>query len=122
MYALVKNQNQIQASIPETSPLPSLPTSSEEVPEPPASIQLTTLFGAAPSERIQTLHSIYATHVATLVWVSEAESIVPAPRRPVIVGIALKLLREENSDEAYERDKDIFNAAMKLLRELLQRS
>ena len=117
---------QIQASIPPTAPLLPASTSfsdSEQsegaseldssLPSPPPSIQLTPLLGSAPTEHIQTLHSLYASQAATLVWLSgEARG---EERKPVIVGIALR--KEEVWDEVKERKT--FMGVMKMLKELL---
>ncbi|KAG2078226.1 hypothetical protein BDR04DRAFT_1087977 [Suillus decipiens] len=83
--------NLIQASIPSTTPL--LSAHDEDLttglPAPPAAIQLTPLLGGAPSEHLQTLHSLYAAQIATIIWVEEAKKMA-VERRSVIVGIALR--------------------------------
>jgi hypothetical protein len=93
--------NLIQASIPSTTPL--LSAYDEEsnglttgLPTPPAAIQLTPLLGGASSEHLQTLHSLYAAQIATIIWVEEAKKMA-VERRSVVVGIALR--REGDADE-----------------------
>ncbi|OBZ75807.1 hypothetical protein A0H81_04307 [Grifola frondosa] len=92
---LGKVGNLIQATIPETIPLlpPPPPDPSQPnvfpLPVPPPSIQLTPLLGNAPSQRLHTLHSLYTSQIATLVWTAEAEGPVDTDRRAVVVGIAL---------------------------------
>ncbi|KAG2111644.1 uncharacterized protein F5147DRAFT_633077 [Suillus discolor] len=88
---LGKVGNLIQASIPSTTPLLSADLdedSTNGLPAPPAAIQLTPLLGGASSEHLQTLHSLYAAQIATIIWVEEAKKMA-VNRRSVVVGIAL---------------------------------
>ncbi|KIK49199.1 hypothetical protein CY34DRAFT_797138 [Suillus luteus UH-Slu-Lm8-n1] len=80
--------NLIQASIPLTTPLLSAQEDSL-FPVPSAAIQLTPLLGGASSEHLQTLHSLYAAQIATIIWVEEAKKMA-VDRRSVVVGIALR--------------------------------
>ncbi|KAF8511370.1 hypothetical protein JB92DRAFT_2934750 [Gautieria morchelliformis] len=96
--------NLIQVSIPPTAPLfPASHTTAtseseradgisaeptQSLSSPPPSIQSTPLLGSGPSEHIQTLHSLYASHAATLVWLSAEGH--GGERKPVVVGIALR--------------------------------
>ncbi|KAF8511432.1 hypothetical protein JB92DRAFT_3083474 [Gautieria morchelliformis] len=123
--------NLIQASIPPTAPL--LPAShatatsdseradgisaepTQSLPSPPPSIQLTPLLGSGPSEQIQTLHSLYASQAATLVWLSAEGH--GGERKPVVVGIAL--MKAHVWDEAKERKT--FLGVMNMVGELLTR-
>ncbi|KAI0664645.1 hypothetical protein C8Q70DRAFT_1048865 [Cubamyces menziesii] len=118
----------IQASMPSTMPLlPAPPPDPEQpnvlpLPVPPPSLQLTPLLGSAPSERIQTLHSLYASQIATLVWTLEEASVLETDRRPVIVGIALaKSPEPAHSSELSDHDRTVFRGVMDLVRELLSR-
>ncbi|KAG2750578.1 hypothetical protein P692DRAFT_20831781 [Suillus brevipes Sb2] len=86
---LGKVGNLIQASIPSTTPLLSAQDDDSLLPAPPAAIQLTPLLGGASSEHVQTLHSLYAAQIATIVWVEEAKKMA-VDRRSVVVGIALR--------------------------------
>ncbi|KAG1827192.1 uncharacterized protein BJ212DRAFT_1310805 [Suillus subaureus] len=93
--------NLIQASIPLTTPLLSAHDEESnslttEFPTPPAAIQLTPLLGGASSEHLQTLHSLYAAQIATIIWIEEAKKMA-VDRKSVVVGIALR--REGNADE-----------------------
>ncbi|KAG2041588.1 hypothetical protein BDR03DRAFT_913113 [Suillus americanus] len=82
--------NLIQASIPSTTPLLSDEESnSTGLPAPPVAIQLTPLLGGASSEHLQTLHSLYAAQIATIIWVEEAKKMA-VDRKSVVVGIALR--------------------------------
>ncbi|KAG2349786.1 hypothetical protein BDR05DRAFT_986195 [Suillus weaverae] len=83
--------NLIQASIPSTTPLLSAQDEDSEsgLPAPPAAIQLTPLLGGASSEHLQTLHSLYAAQIATIIWVKEAKKMA-VDRRSIIIGIALR--------------------------------
>ena len=53
------------------------------------SIDLTYLFGSAPSPDHQTLYSSYAAQIASLVWTSEQHGQIGSPHTPVVVGVAL---------------------------------
>jgi proteasome assembly chaperone 3 len=71
------------------------------------------LLGSAPTEQIQTLHSLYASQAATLVWLSVEKH--GGERKPVVVGIALK--KPDVWDEVKERKT--FLGVMEILKELL---
>jgi len=101
---------QIQASIPPTAPLlPSTPSlddvddisAAQSLPTPPPSIQLISVLGSAPTDRLQTLHSLYASQAATLVWLTLEKR--GAERKSVVVGIALKKQDGDGWDEEMER-------------------
>lgn len=125
---LGKVGNLIQASIPQTSPLPPVPKSdpnepnASPLPEPPASIQLTPLFGSASSEHVRTLHSLYASQIATIVWTTEAEQALDAPsRRTVIVGIALKKGSDDGNSALSGNERAVFHGVMNVIRDMLSR-
>ncbi|KAI0093698.1 hypothetical protein BDY19DRAFT_989250 [Irpex rosettiformis] len=112
----------IQATMPDTAPLlptePSPNPSDISLPPPSPSIQLTPVLGQAPSEHDQTLHSLYASQIATLVWTAEAAGALDSGRRGVIVGIALrKSSGEEGSTGGEQR---VFIGAMGMVTELLK--
>ncbi|KAI0372919.1 hypothetical protein BV20DRAFT_1014125 [Pilatotrama ljubarskyi] len=116
----------IQASMPSTMPLlpppPPDPSQPNELPLPvsPPSLQLTPLLGSAPSERIHTLHSLYASQIATLVWTLEEASVLEVDRRPVVVGVALaKSTEPSESSELSAHDRTVFRGVMDMVRELL---
>ncbi|KAF7799637.1 hypothetical protein EIP86_010875 [Pleurotus ostreatoroseus] len=125
---LGKVGNLIQATIPPAEPLLPPPASSEpgkpSLPAPPASIQLTPLLGNAPSDHLQTLHSLYASQVATIVWTAETDGLMQADRRPIIVGIALRKSSDVTTVEGLsEQERAVFFGVMKTVQELLaQRS
>ena len=93
------------------------------MPPPPSSIQLTPLLGAAPSAHLHTLHSLYTSQIATIVW--EQAQISGRPRTPVVVGVALKSLgvREpENQDENMglsDEERETFIGVMDMVRDVL---
>lgn len=92
------------------------------LPIPPPSLQLVPLLGSAPSERIQTLHSLYASQIATLVWTLEEASVLEADRRPVVVGIALaKTTGSAVSSELSPHDRAVYHGVMEMVRELVVR-
>ncbi|GAW01146.1 hypothetical protein LENED_002725 [Lentinula edodes] len=77
-------------SLPATIPVtPSAPDTTEPnspiLPPPPIAIQLTPLFGSAPSDRIQTLHNLYASQIATIIWLAETENPLQVVRKNVVV-------------------------------------
>ncbi|KAI0671642.1 hypothetical protein C8Q78DRAFT_972793 [Trametes maxima] len=116
----------IQATMPSTMPLlpppPPDPSNPNEYPLaiPPPSLQLTPLFGSAPTERIQTLHSLFASQIATLVWTLEEASVLETDRRAVVVGIALaKPPQPPQSSELSAHDRTVFRGVMDIVRELL---
>ncbi|KAH7922097.1 hypothetical protein BV22DRAFT_1106803 [Leucogyrophana mollusca] len=116
--------NLIQASIPSTTPLISAASSesgseADLLPPPPPAIQLTPLLGNAPSEHMQTLHSLYAAQAATLIWIAESEKYLGSDRRSVIVGIALRKSEGESSGGLSEHDRIVFRGVMDLLQSAL---
>jgi len=114
----------IHASVPTTISLAETPSSSDEpasdtggstlAPVHP-SIDLTYLFGNAPSPDRQTLYSSYAAQIATLVWTSERDG--RTSHNPVVVGIALKPPR--SSEKPSDTDRATFLQVMDLVREAL---
>ncbi|KAJ7774498.1 hypothetical protein DFH07DRAFT_865827 [Mycena maculata] len=117
---LGKVGNLIQATIPETTPLfpavqdPARPNV-QALPEPPASIQLTPLLGNAPSQHLQTLHSLYAAQIATIVWTAGLNNPLEVSRKSVIVGIALRKSDGENTDN----ERSTFTRVMSMVFELV---
>ncbi|KAF7440726.1 hypothetical protein PC9H_001074 [Pleurotus ostreatus] len=111
----------IQASIPSTAPLlvPSdAPDADEDqLPQPPPSIQLTPLMGSAQSDHMHTLNSLYASQIATLVWLAE-ETLRPS-RRNVVVGLALRRTDSETIPALIDVEKRTFVQIMGVVREAL---
>ena len=108
--------------LPPPPPDPSHPNTMP-LPPPPPSLHLTPLLGSAPSERTQTLQSLYASQIATLVWTLEEASVLEADRRAVVVGIALaKTSVESQSAELGVQDQVVFYGVMEMVKELLARS
>jgi hypothetical protein len=103
------------AALAEPSPdeLASNDTSSTLPPVHP-SIDLTYLFGSAPSPDHQTLYSSYAAQIAALVWTSGQ---IGSPHTPVVVGVALKSPR--SSEKPSGTDRAVFLQVMDLVREAL---
>ncbi|KAF4578812.1 Proteasome Assembly Chaperone [Pleurotus pulmonarius] len=112
----------IQASIPSTAPLlvPSdAPHADEDqLPQPPPSIQLTPLMGSAQSDHMHTLNSLYASQIATLVWLAEEEALRPT-RRNVVVGLALRRTDSETMPGLIDVEKRTFVQIMGMVREAL---
>ncbi|KAI0689792.1 hypothetical protein BC835DRAFT_1282269 [Cytidiella melzeri] len=121
---LGKVGNLIQATMPDTAPLlpppPSVDSSEPSLPPPPPSIQLTPLLGQAQSEHGHTLHSLYASQVATVVWTAEETREMEVDRRGVIVGVALRSSPDDAEGGSNEHEQRVFLGVMKMIRELLK--
>jgi len=115
----------IQAKIPATTPLLPAPLpdpahpNHHPLPPPPAAIQLTPLLGNAPSEHMQTLYSLYASQIATIVWTAESEGPLEVHRRGVVVGLALRKLDSNDGQQLTEGERRVFVGVMGMLRDLL---
>jgi proteasome assembly chaperone 3 len=127
---------QMQANIPPAVPLLPIPPLADiragTFPPPPAaSVQLTSLMGIAPSAHLQTLHALYATQIATLIWALEGEAAgdaeTMATRRPVVVGVALKRDASPGPAQATGSglsgsERAVFLGVVAMLVELLRKS
>lgn len=114
---------QIQASLPATTPITSSDNSEPNpsaLPPPPIAIQLTPLLGSAPSDRIQTLHNLYASQIATIVWLAESENPLQINRKNVVVGIALRRSSENSDSDLSESERTTFYGVMAAIKELLR--
>lgn len=113
--------------MPETAPLlpaPSLdPTEPNALllPPPPPSIQLTPLLGNAPTDHLRTLHALYASQIATILWTAETEGLMDTGRRSVIVGLALRKSDTEGSEGLTEAERESFHGIMGMVTELTRR-
>ena len=81
------------------------------------SIDLTYLFGNAPSPDHQTLYSSYAAQIAALVWASEGHGQVGSSHTPVVIGVALK--SPHSSEKPSGTDRATFLQVMELVRDAL---
>lgn len=123
-YLTTYDYVQIQASIPATVPL--LPSKSTEdgypLIEPSPAIELTSLFGSAPSHHIATLHSLYASHIATLLWTMASQRGDGGDRRNIVVGLALKRSQEYQGEDARlsAGEQTTFKGVVEMIVELLQ--
>jgi hypothetical protein len=115
----------IQASLPPTTPASvesSDDTGSDSaLPQPSPAIQLTPLLGSSPSDHLQTLHSLYVSQIATIVWVNASQNVLDGSRKCVIVGLALR--KAENSGTGYELsegERATFQGVMAMLQEMLE--
>jgi proteasome assembly chaperone 3 len=119
----------IQASIPSTTPLSSpdkldgpienSDSLASRLPAPPAGIQLTPLLGGGSSEHLQTLHSLYAAQIATIIWVEEAKRSLAVDRRSVVVGIALRRARATEGGGLDADERNTFHGVMHHLYHML---
>lgn len=116
------SRTKIQVSIPQTTPLLEQPPPGEEesnacaLPPPPPSIQLTPLLGSAPTDHLRTLHALYASQVATIIWIAETDE----RRRGVIVGLALKNTVEEEDRGLSVAERDTFHQVMAMVGDLVK--
>ncbi|KAK0210937.1 hypothetical protein DFS33DRAFT_1483938 [Desarmillaria ectypa] len=122
---LGKVGNLIQATLPPTTPLVAAPAidpadpNAISLPPPPSAIQLTPLLGNAPSEHVQTLHNLFASQIATLVWVAEEESIMQPSRQSVIVGIALQKSDVNEGGDLSDTERATFLGVMDMVQGVL---
>lgn len=108
---------QIQASIPSTADLHSFDVSNpqEPFPPPPPAIQLTQIFGSAPTVHLQTLYSLYAAQIATLLWLA-----IGGKPHSVVMGIALQQSKDHAGEELSKEEQQTFHAVMVTLQTLLK--
>lgn len=78
---------------------------------------MTSLLGSAPSEHLQTLHTLYASQIATIVWTEEAQHGLDGQRRSVVVGLSLG---KQEGDANGERE--VFEGVMSMVYDLLRSS
>lgn len=69
---------------------------------------------------MQTLHSLYAAQIATIVWTAEAEGALEVDRRNVVVGIALRKSEGDDNDGLSEQERNLFVGVMEMLRDSLK--
>lgn len=69
---------------------------------------------------MQTLHSLYAAQIATIIWTAESEGVLEVDRRNVIVGIALQKSEGGDSDGLSEQERNLFVGVMEMLRDSLK--
>jgi proteasome assembly chaperone 3 len=88
------------------------------LPEPSPAIQLTPLFGSAPSEHQHTLYCLYVSQIATIFWRHESQRGLESGRRSVVVGLALSKLDIHEGEMQAERET--FEGVMNMLHDLLR--
>ena len=85
------------------------------LPPPPVSIELTPLFGSAPTVDEKPLYDLYASQIATVVWIVEGGSeAIGSILQPVIVGLALK-----RTGDCRDINSGMFHGIIDLLRDAL---
>ena len=108
--------------MPDTaSPIQSSESSNQNhllLPEPSPAIQLTPLFGSAPSEHQQTLYALYVSQIATIFWRHESQRGLESCRRSVVVGLALSKLDSQEGEMQAERET--YEGVMNMLHDLLR--
>jgi len=113
----------VQATMPETIPLPTISSLSDEqaeapLPEPPSAILLTPLMGTSLDARHQILTNLYVSQIATLAWYADTSQ-----RLPIVVGLALKKeesRREEDDLTMDQHDRETFLQIMNVVGEGLK--
>ncbi|WWD19667.1 hypothetical protein CI109_104129 [Kwoniella shandongensis] len=118
-----------QASLPPHTPLPppprpatSTPSSTADpsstyqilsiLPSPPPSLTLTPLLGSPPN---QTLHELYVSQIATLIfWALETSGL---SRRGVVVGLSLSKIKrgEDDGDALSDGERERFAGIMEMV-------
>ncbi|KAG8887638.1 hypothetical protein FRB98_009253 [Tulasnella sp. 332] len=120
VLVLLTQLGKIQASTPLAIPLPPAPPPPALPPIPP-SIALTPLFGQPPSPHLQTLYNLYVSQIASLIWAREGEGGI---RRPVVVGVALKLSgasrSDDEEDDLTEDERVLFKEVMEMVTDLIK--
>uniref|UniRef100_A0A0W0FLK6 Proteasome assembly chaperone 3 n=1 Tax=Moniliophthora roreri TaxID=221103 RepID=A0A0W0FLK6_MONRR len=126
ILVLVTQVGKIQASLPATVPLLPIPPpdsaqpNAQRLPPVPTAIQLINLLGHAPSDHLRTLHNLYASQIASILWYLEADGPVSQrTRRNVVVGIALRKSESVvNSTGPSGIERNLFTAVMVMVEEL----
>jgi proteasome assembly chaperone 3 len=107
--------------LPDTASLIQSSESSDQthllLPEPSPAIQLTPLFGSAPSEHQQTLYALYVSQIATIIWRHESQRGLESCRRSVVVGLALSKFDSQGEMQA---ERETFEGVMNMLHDLLR--
>lgn len=123
--SIYTDELQIQASLPATIPLETPtrdgePQETSDLPPPPPGIQLTPLLGNAQSEHLRTLHGLYASQIATIIWASEAQAALGIERRNVVVGIALARIPRDEESGLSDAEREVFNGVMGMIKRSLK--
>ena len=69
---------------------------------------------------MHTLHSLYTSQIATIVWTQAALNALETSRRSVVVGLALRKSDDPSGEGVTEREKELFQNIMSALVELLK--
>ena len=69
---------------------------------------------------MHTLHSLYASQIATVIWTEEVQEFLEAERRPIVVGLALRKSEAEGLGLT-DHERKVFYGVMGMVRELVQR-
>ena len=103
--------------MPPTTALDPVETSSDAplvLPHP--AIVLKPILGGTSSETAATLHALFASHIATLLWSLSEQNRFGGDRRSIIVGIALKQSQQaQNEGGLSEEAKSTFKAVMRMI-------
>ena len=67
---------------------------------------------------MQSLYSLYASQIATIVWLAESEGLLGVSHRGVIVGIALK--KRSGGPGVIAEDTETFRSVMDMVYEVVQ--
>lgn len=69
---------------------------------------------------MHTLHSLYASQIATVIWTEEVQEFLEAERRRIVVGLALRKSEAEGLGLT-DHERKVFYGVMDMIRELVQR-
>lgn len=82
---------------------------------PPPAIALKAILGSTTNETAATLNSLYATHIATLLWTLMERNRIEN-RRDIVVGLALKPFTQgQDSTILSEETKETFREVIKMI-------
>lgn len=71
---------------------------------------------------MQTLHSLFASQIATIIWTAESDGSLEINRRNVVVGLALRKSESSSGDGLNQQERDLFVGVMDMLRDTLSKS
>lgn len=126
LYDSLLMVHKVQVTLPSTNTLPADPaehdaSDKDTLPAPSPAIQLTPLLGSSPSEHHQTLQSLYASQIATLIWESPSQNPFDGSRRSVVVGLALRKADDAGMGcELSEVERATFRGVMNMLQDVLK--
>lgn len=83
-------------------------------------MELTPLLGSAPSAHMQTLHSLYASQIATIIWTEGSKHGLESSRKSIVVGLALAKTPDSEAGGMGQVERDVFEGVMRMVYDLLR--